>query len=170
MTARTRGDEETGNRLRKRVGILLTICALLFPYWMRIEFGYNPSFVMWAGTWMFRFHQSLGTWHAYFKVIFINSTLNVLGLLSTIAAPQLIFAYFMYRLYSGKTSARKAFVIGGLGVIPSIFLTIPNLLIALVTPGYPYIYPIIPIPLTLFLGYALVKKYPPPENVPEWLQ
>ncbi|MBD3157556.1 MAG: hypothetical protein GF309_02095 [Candidatus Lokiarchaeota archaeon] len=170
MKSETRVEDETDNRLPKCVAIILAIFALILPYWMLIELGYNPSFVMWAGTWIFKIYESAGTWHVYFSVIFIDSSLNVLGLLSTIAGPQLIFAYFMYRLYSGKTSAKKAFAIGGLGVIPPIFLTIPGLFIALVTPGYPYIYPIIPIPLTLFLGYALVKKYPPPETVPEWLQ
>ena len=170
MTSETRVGEEKDNWLPKCVAIILAIFAIILPYWIHFHLVGGIYFNISAASWTLRLFIIEEILHVDFNVIFIDSSLNVTLLLSIIAGPQLAFAYFMYRLYSGKTSAKKTFAIGGLGVIPPIFLTIPNLFIALVTPGYPYIYPIIPIPLTLFLGYALVRKYPPLENVPEWLQ
>ncbi|MBS3794222.1 MAG: hypothetical protein KGY80_04960 [Candidatus Thorarchaeota archaeon] len=80
------------------------------------------------------------------------------------------FAYFMYRVYLGKTSVKKAFKVGSLGVILPIAFTLGNLLTLLQYPGYPYISPYVPIPLSLIMGYFIVKKYPPPETDPYWLQ
>jgi len=137
---------------------------------MLIDFGYIPSFVIWAGTWMLKIYEIEGTWHIALVIVFLDPGLNFLALLLVIAGPQLVFAYFMYRLYSGKTSTKKAFGVGLLGVMPPILYTLGNLLMLLQYPGYPYFWPYIPIPLSLIIGYFIVKKYPPPRTDPRWLQ
>ncbi|MBS3794223.1 MAG: hypothetical protein KGY80_04965 [Candidatus Thorarchaeota archaeon] len=60
MSTERRVDEVEDYHLPKQLGIILTISALLFPYWVLIEFGYIPSFVMWAGTWMLTIYKIEG--------------------------------------------------------------------------------------------------------------
>ncbi|MBS3793417.1 MAG: hypothetical protein KGY80_00765 [Candidatus Thorarchaeota archaeon] len=140
----------------RKVGGFMLLCAVFLPYWLMM----TPSdFYTWAGIWMLKIFEAENTIHHVIKLVGINLSW---GLLIFVGGPQILFAYFMYRLYTGKTTTKNAFVVGSLGIIPPLIFLLNALILG--------IYPTIPIPLSLLLGYVLVKKYPPPVDTPPWLQ
>lgn len=156
-------DEEQYDYFPAEVGVILAVCAIVLPNW----FQYDPSYVViWAGGWMFQLRDLQSS--PYIEFHFANFG-PLLPLLIFIGGPQILFAYFMYRVYKRKSTVRRAFAVGSLGFIPPMILNIPNLLYDFTNPGFPF-WPIFPIPLTLIFGYFFIKRYPPPEDAPSWLQ
>lgn len=156
-------EEEPRRYSPVKIGIALAICALFLPYW----FEYRPNnLTVWAGGWMLQIFEFQSTPRIVFN--FANFG-PLLPILLFIGGPQLLFAYFMYRVYSGKTTIRKAFWVGFIGFIPILILDFP-LLIYLLQYGELPAWPVYPTPLSLFIGYIIIKKFPPPQDVPDWLQ
>lgn len=163
MKKRELDNKEQYDYFPAKIGAILAVCALLLPNW----FQYDPSYVViWAGGWMFQLRDLQHTPYIEFYVANFDM---LLPLIVVIGGPQILFAYFVYRVYKNKSTVSKAFAVGSLGFIPPMILNIPNLLYNLTSPGFPF-WPIFPIPLTLLLGYVLIKRTPPPEDTPGWLE
>ncbi|MBD3159437.1 MAG: hypothetical protein GF309_11655 [Candidatus Lokiarchaeota archaeon] len=147
----------------EKIGAVLAVCSFVFPNW----FQYDPSHItIWAGGWMLQIRNLQYTSSIAFHIANFGP---LLPLMIFIGGPQILFAYFIYRVYERKSTVRKAFAVGSLGFIPPMILNIPNLLYDFTSPGFPF-WPIFPIPLTLLLGYVLINRTPPPEDTPGWLQ
>lgn len=83
-------------------------------------------------------------------------------------APALIFSYFMYRLYTGKTTVKRAFTVGLVTFFP--LLVILFAAIQFFIGLLPFLPIALPIPLHLIFAYAVVKILPPPrESLSNWI-
>ncbi|MFO7837099.1 MAG: hypothetical protein R6V83_10600 [Candidatus Thorarchaeota archaeon] len=156
--------EKENRYFAAKAGIIVALCALLLPCW--VYCGPFDLFI-YAGGWMFHAYDADSTTRISFSLYFAGFSL--LQALIIIGGPQLLFAYMLYRLYLGQTSVKKALATGCIVLIPPLINDLFYLIIYLTSPSAPF-WPTIPIPLSLLVGLVIIKRYPPPEDVPTWLQ
>jgi hypothetical protein len=77
----------------------------------------------------------------------------------------------MIRLYQGKTTKKRALVVGILSELQMVVIYYGmGLIVMLFSPGFdPFFQIFVPIPLLLFVGLIIVQLYPPEEQT-MWIE
>jgi hypothetical protein len=110
-----------------------------------------------AGVMGFLFSIDFNSWLPY--VTYQN--LPMMYVAVNLGFFNILFVYWMYRYYNGKSTKNSAISVGALSLV------IP-LIIAMIFPGYIIGYYVGPIPLQFFCGLYIMYKIPGPELRSPW--
>jgi hypothetical protein len=162
----------------RRVGIIMFAIAFLgpaaFTAYGNPEWGLNIQVIsiLWA-----LYYDTYGGWrimpspivpiYLIFDPFFYSMIIYSVFMSLLFFSPRFIFGYMMYRHYKGRTSRKRAKIMGIVSELPFTIFAFPNILMALF---YPYGYYALmgPIPLLAILGLALLKLRPAPIVYAPW--
>jgi hypothetical protein len=104
-------------------------------------------------------------WYFYLRPNFFFDFFSVIVLL-----PRVAFVVAIIRLYSGKTTMKRAISIGVISEMPLMLLMVVGSSMVLFDPYWPYLIIGIPTPVLLFIAYLIIRFRPPIKDVVEWLE
>ncbi|UCH05005.1 MAG: hypothetical protein JSW05_02270 [Candidatus Thorarchaeota archaeon] len=140
------------------VGILFALVALLAPH--------TVVYYMWD------LQVMAATWMAFIDPYSVSWMSNPFLLMVAIpgALLRLVFGYMVVRAYQGKTTKKRAIIIGiALELQGPVFFYVPVILFQLASPILRSYYPILlPIPALLILGLVIMRIWPPPTESTTW--
>ncbi|MHA1924928.1 MAG: hypothetical protein ACXABV_19655 [Candidatus Thorarchaeota archaeon] len=125
------------------VAAVMMAIALVLPFAYRVDVGPGPDSIR-AMIWDY----IESSWYSGFRIWNPLDTLPYTLL-------RLIFALMLARLYAGKTSPRKTFIVGILAEIQPVFVSAP-LVFMIDWPSDPWVPLYIPLPIMLMFGVALL--------------
>ena len=157
--------EDTVNSTPSNVGSIFGVISIICPI-------------------MILFHPIVGGSGLHFSIINLGFGIDYyfgqveiwiyepLALISEIAFVffRFVFVYQIVMLYQGRTTQRKVILAGILGELPILLLSISRdfaILLLWLSGGIGSSF-MIPMPIILVLGLALLRKYPPIDNNTHW--
>ncbi|MBS3796112.1 MAG: hypothetical protein KGY80_14495 [Candidatus Thorarchaeota archaeon] len=158
-------DQKESRLTPSAVGIFVAGYAFLLPPWLM--YMTSGGALIDSVFWNINAYWLCGPLEISFRVF--NLYLFPLRFL-IIGAPQLVFLFFMYRLYAGKTTLKKTFGAGIIGFMPPLGAFFISLMWVLSGVFPISCFSMIPIPLLLPVCYVLVKIAPPPNTQSSWLE
>ncbi|MDF1538474.1 MAG: hypothetical protein P1Q69_06190 [Candidatus Thorarchaeota archaeon] len=146
----------------QRAAIIALLIALFGPLAMQYyNYGGSMSndFTIVAMAWIYYSNS----WMGPFSGLMIDPFMLISSLPFTFL--RFAFAYMLYRLYCGKTTHKRVLLTGILmELFLPVFYLIMYLPMLLMGPGWYGPPLLIPIPILLLYGMAIVKVYPPPQE------
>ncbi|MHA1962229.1 MAG: hypothetical protein ACW99U_18655 [Candidatus Thorarchaeota archaeon] len=124
---------------------------------------YQTELSLQAPFWSIGFRE--GMWYFYLRPNFFFDFFSVIVLL-----PRVAFVVAIIRLYSGKTTMKRAISIGVISEMPLMLLMVVGSSMVLFDPYWPYLIIGIPTPVLLFIAYLIIRFRPPIKDVVEWLE
>ncbi len=144
------------------VTIIATLITLFCPLAVQFYNYRGPLFgdiTIVAMAWIYYSNSMMGP----FDGLMISPFLLLQSLPFTFM--RFVFGYMLYQLYSRKSTIKRVMLIG---IAMELFLPVFYFIIYLPTlfmnPGWFYIPWVLPIPILLLYGIAIVKGYPPPQE------
>ena len=144
------------------VVIIAILIALLGPLAIQVYNYGNPmtnDFSIIAIIWIYSSSQ----WNGPFGSLQVNPLMLFQALPFTFM--RFVFGYMLYRLYCGKTTQKRVLITG---IIMELFLPVFYLItylpMLIMNPGWYSIPVLLPIPILLLFGVAIVKGFPPPQD------
>ncbi len=142
------------------IGLIMTIACFLFPagIWIRVgDIGIDNYIWNLELEPYFRFQvYPLGSlmWNI---VLYVFTT-------------RLIFANQVVRLYQGKTTGKRVYLVSFLAISLEVVLFLGNTLSLLWVPDYPYAFRPIPLPILLLTAMVLIVIFPPDATRRSWIE
>jgi len=142
------------------VGIILVLADFLLPAYFGLHLG----------------RLYLSNWFWYIQVIPVFSfevyPIEALILLPLLYANciRLLFAYQMMRLYEGRTSGKRVYLMALLAISLELLMFSGNMLSYVLIPNYHYAFTTIPTPLLPLSAFLLVLIFPPETGRISWIE
>lgn len=147
------------------IGAVMGIIAVLAPIVISVSnYGWGEvSTMIIAMTWQASY-SPWGPGYYAFNPFMLLSTLPLTFL-------RIVFLVMMVRLYQGKTTKKRAILVGFACELQLVALFYGSMLLAMLLSPYPFeLYQImIPIPILFFIG-LLITKFVPPTEVTTWIE
>ncbi|MHA2135455.1 MAG: hypothetical protein ACW99J_16465 [Candidatus Thorarchaeota archaeon] len=142
-----------------RVGGAIAFAIFVLPFSIS---GRHDHLTLAAGLWLFITTPTAS------ELFILGSEVWSFEVIMFDVFPQFLFVYQMMRLYEGKTTGRRAFLMWFIGVSNLLLTFVMNSLPALWDPYWPYAFNPVVIPSSLLVAVLLVHFYPPPRETIWW--
>ncbi len=144
----------------RNVGIILVLANFILPASFGLHLG--------------RLYLSSWFWHMQLTPIFSFKVypIETLILLPFLYANcmRFLFAYQIMKLYEGRTSGKRAYLMALLAISMEVFVFSGNMLSYVLIPNYPYAFTTIPTPLLPLSAFLLILIFPPEAGKQSWVE
>lgn len=173
------GEPEPGKKTEERikprnVGIILLMTALFAP--IAVNISTNPWEGLYLSILTLLFYINYGlregfyiypTFYIPWGIPDIMYLFSFSMMFAVYCGPRVVFSYQMVRLYKGRTTKKRALILGIITDCYFLFVMLPTLIMMLLYPSE-YFYMILPTPFALLIALILVKTRPPQQVITPW--